>query len=99
MSVAEAQQKVSSKEFVDWMAYELIEPSEPKRSDIQAALICTIIANAHRAKGKAFTIEDFLLEFGKEEKETRRFPTAKELKLKMQSWLMSQRLMGGELKK
>ena len=91
----EAQRKISSSEFAEWRVFDSIDPGEPRRSDIQAALISMIIANAHRTKGRAFELEDFLLRFGEKE---RKFPTAKELKLKMQSWLTSQKLMGGKLK-
>ncbi len=85
MSVAEAQQRISSKEFAGWIAYERIEPSEPKRSDIQTALLATIIANSVRdpkKKPTPFKVEDFLLDF--ELKEVKPM-TVEELKAQMES--------------
>lgn len=40
MAVAEAQRKISSREFVEWLAIERIDgPGEPERSDLRMALV------------------------------------------------------------
>lgn len=46
------------------MAYEQVEPFGDRRGDIQAALICTVLANLWRdEKQQPYTLKNFLLEF------------------------------------
>lgn len=50
MSVARAQREISSREFAEWMAYDLIDPIGARRADYHAALIAASIFNARRTK-------------------------------------------------
>ncbi len=70
MSVAEAQEKIDSREYARWRAYERIRgPIGPSRDYLCAALICSVIANANRGKNaRAFTAHDFMPDFDKPEK-------------------------------
>ena len=61
MSVAEAQERISSREFIEWLEYEKIEPGEPRRSDWQTALLCVTFARLNGIK--TAKMEDFLLKF------------------------------------
>jgi hypothetical protein len=54
---------MSNDEFVDWMAFYQLQPFGPWRSDTQAALIASTMANANAKKGKSFAIDDFRLKF------------------------------------
>ena len=44
MSVRRAQEEISSREFIEWLAFDSIDPGEPVRSDMNAAMISSIIA-------------------------------------------------------
>jgi len=50
MSVAEAQERISSAEFTEWCAYDRIEPYGPERVDFLAAMICDTVAKAAGVK-------------------------------------------------
>ena len=61
MPVAEAQQRISSLELSEWMAYASLEPFEDVRADARTAFLMTMIANTNRAKGqRALQPKDFL---------------------------------------
>lgn len=48
-------------DFLEGMAYEQIEPFGDRRGDIQAALICQILANIHRSeKRQPYKLSTFL---------------------------------------
>jgi hypothetical protein len=49
-------------EFVDWLAYDRIEPFGLARADMQAGIIASVIVNALSKKGKSKP-SDFRLKF------------------------------------
>ena len=51
-TVAELQDRMPHREFVDWVALYQIEPWGDVRGDMQAALITGLLANVHRDKKK-----------------------------------------------
>ena len=65
MTVADLENRLSSSELTEWMAYEkMTGPLGRKRADIQAATVASAIANANRGKGgRKFTIEDFIPQY------------------------------------
>ncbi len=68
-SVAEAQERIDSQEFAEWMAYDRVDPFGEHRADLRAALVASVIANSNRGKNKsAFKLEDFMLDFSGEKK-------------------------------
>jgi len=88
MSVGQAQREISSSEFTEWVVFDSIEPGEPHRSDLRAAMQACVVANAHNTKkGRNYKLEDFLLKFDviKENKKKKRTPQ-KELRLKLETW-------------
>jgi Protein of unknown function (DUF4035) len=62
MTVAEAQGRISSREFTEWMAYYTLEPFGEARADLRAGEVAATIANVHRdpAKSRPFTAPDFM---------------------------------------
>ena len=64
-SVAEAQRKIDSHEFAEWLAYDRISPIGEERQDLNAGIISATIANAHAAKGRHFKAADFMPDFEK----------------------------------
>jgi hypothetical protein len=50
MSVRRAQREISSAEFSEWMAYDLIDPIGERRADIRAGIIAAAVANTRRRK-------------------------------------------------
>lgn len=76
---------MSSEEFAEWCAFDRMNPGEPERSDLQAAMIASVIANSNKGKkGKAFGLDDFMLKFKKDERIPR---TGQEVGVKLKSWL------------
>ena len=76
---------MSSAEFGEWLAYDLISPGYPERGDLQTAVVAMTVANAHKGKkGKAYVLSDFILKF---KNRTPAKKTAKEIKMKLVSWL------------
>ena len=59
----ELQNRMSSKEFGLWMAFNHICPGEPERGDYRHALVASTIANFNRKRKRPFEIKDFLLKF------------------------------------
>lgn len=49
-------------EFVEWMAYEQLEPFGDRRGDFQAGMICAATYNQHRTKpaDRVFNPTDFI---------------------------------------
>jgi hypothetical protein len=79
---------LTARQLTEWMAYESQEPFMDRRSDLQAASIACVIANVAAAQGrsrKRFTLEDFLLHYGKPRKKSAEAPA--------QSW-RDQKLLG-----
>jgi hypothetical protein len=63
MPVAELQQRMSSAEFEDWIAYDQVSPIGAKRLDHLAALIAATVANSNpwRKKGsKPIPVSSFV---------------------------------------
>lgn len=61
MSVAQAQQEVSSAEFNEWMAYYRIEPWGERMADIRMGMLASVIANVNRdPKQKPYKPGDFM---------------------------------------
>lgn len=67
MPVVEAQARISSAEFAEWMAYAQLEPFGQGREDTRAGVIASLIANANRDTDKRstpFGPEDFFPNLG-----------------------------------
>jgi hypothetical protein len=61
MPVAEAQRRVSSSEFVEWLAYDRISPWGPERGDVLAAMVAWTTASVgHSGKGRRPKLRDFI---------------------------------------
>lgn len=55
---------LSSSDLAELMAYDRIEPFGPRRDDLRAGIIASVIANANRSpNGKAFKPSDFMANF------------------------------------
>jgi hypothetical protein len=54
---------ISSEELTEWAAYFELDPFGSYRSDLQAALVSSTIANVHATKGHRFSPKDFMLRF------------------------------------
>jgi len=66
MGVAEAQQRISAREFAEWAAYYQLEPFGEARADLRAARVAWAAFNAQR--DKPVDEEHFLLRFGDQPK-------------------------------
>lgn len=62
-TVGELQERMSSREFAEWMAFAQVEPFGPEREDFRAALVAQTVANFSGRAKKALTIEDFMPKF------------------------------------
>jgi len=85
MSVRRTQEEISSREFIEWLAYDSIDPGEPVRSDMNAAMISSIIANVNRdpkKRARPYEPKDFMWDF---EGKVRTAP-AKTIKMKLELW-------------
>ena len=60
MTVAELDDRMTSREFAEWMVYFQIEPFGPARQDYHAALISTVVANSN---GNKMSPDDFIKPF------------------------------------
>lgn len=61
--------EMSFTDFLQWQAYDQIEPIGAVRGDWQAASICSMMANLtamYAGSKKRYRTKDFLLEFGEE---------------------------------
>lgn len=71
MSVNRAQLEITSAEFAEWMAYYNVEPFGEERADLRQAITTSVLANAHRGKGKApYKTTDFMPKFKGKVKQT-----------------------------
>jgi hypothetical protein len=52
---------MGSSELSEWRLFWEREPWGPYRDNFHAAMICSLIANAFRGKGKAVSYQDFML--------------------------------------
>ena len=66
MTVGELDDRMSSREFTEWMIYSQIEPFGPARLDYHAALISTVVANSN---GNKMSPDDFIKPFEIESRE------------------------------
>lgn len=66
--MAEAQARIDSAELTEWMAYFELEPFGEERSDFRNALLCSLIANVFRGKGRRAKPKDFMPRFDEEPK-------------------------------
>lgn len=69
MSLAEAQARISAREFAEWMAYYTLEPWGQERADLRAGIIASTVANANRDAKKRrqpFKPQDFMPAFDRE---------------------------------
>ena len=65
MPVAEAQARISSREFAEWMAYDRYHPIGPERLDLLAAMLAVTMVNLWRApKCPAVRLDTFLPRWG-----------------------------------
>lgn len=55
MPVAEAQARISSAEFAEWVAFAQLEPFGSSREDARAGVVAALIANANRDTEKRST--------------------------------------------
>ena len=65
-------ERMSSREFGEWMAFYSIEPFGEERSDLRAGVIASTIANANRdpkTRSKPFTPSEFMPSFEVEDED------------------------------
>ena len=63
MSVKRCRREVDSPEFVNWIAYNNIEPFGERRMDLRFAHACCLFASAHRKTGAPKPqLADFLID-------------------------------------
>lgn len=65
-TVAELKARLGHAEFTEWQAFYAIEPFGHARSDIQTALLASLVANAHRdtkKRPRPYGIRDFIPEY------------------------------------
>jgi hypothetical protein len=67
-TVAELQERMSSTEFSEWIAFYRLEPFGARRNDWGHAIVASVVYNMLKAKGsKDLTAEDFLPEFNEQD--------------------------------
>ena len=59
---------MSAREFGEWRALYGMEPFGGRRGDLQAAVVASTMANVMRGDHEAYELDDFLLDFEREEK-------------------------------
>ncbi len=64
LSVREAQARISSPEFAEWLAFNRLDPIGEERADARAALIALAVTRAAwSGKGRAPRFEDFMPDY------------------------------------
>jgi hypothetical protein len=64
MTVAELEERMTSKEFSEWMAYFAIEPFGEDRADLRMGILASVMANLWgKRKGRAWRPQDFIPRF------------------------------------
>lgn len=63
MSVAEAQAKISAREFAEWVAYCGIAPFGPERDDVRIGILGAGLGNLWIGKGRKLKHTDFMPKF------------------------------------
>lgn len=62
MTVAEAQHRIGSTEFAEWLAFYQLEPFGDERADLRAAIMPFLFATAFRKRGKTRpSMDDFMV--------------------------------------
>ena len=70
MTVAELEQRMSSAEIAEWIAYTSVEPNGDRRSDYQAAMIAAVMVNMWRGKGsRTAKMDDYIFKFWRPQKQ------------------------------
>lgn len=70
MSPDEVLDKHSSYRLSQWVAFLSLYPQGAVRGDLQAGIIASTVANAHRGKnGRRYKPDDFMPKFGSQQKE------------------------------
>lgn len=60
--MAEAQERVSPREFWEWVAFYRMDPWGEERADLRMGQLAAMTGNIHRKKGaRAFKASDFIL--------------------------------------
>jgi len=75
--------KCDSREYTLQMAYNEISPGGLERFDTLASLICCTMANMMRSKGRAFTMDDFKINWSPEISKSVGF---NDIKIKLMQW-------------
>ncbi len=82
MPVREAQSKIDSAEFSEWMAFHNIEQFTLSKTDHLLSTVCAILANVHRAKNsKVYKPSDFMPTVSNKPKRD----TASEMEIKLRA--------------
>ncbi len=95
MSVYEAQHRISSHEFAEWLAYDRYDPLGGFREDARAGTIAATIANCNRGKSqRAFTAADFMPKFEGQSMSRRQSPDEMAARMKLFADAHNARLKG-----
>jgi hypothetical protein len=63
-TVAELQERMERREFLEWLAFYRVEPFGHGRDDLHAAMVLAMLANIHRKEGASpMTVETFVPDF------------------------------------
>jgi hypothetical protein len=55
---------MDAREFSEWQAFYMLEPWGSERSDLQAGIVASVIANVNRSKhARSYTPHDFMPKF------------------------------------
>jgi hypothetical protein len=66
MTVAELEQRMTSREFSEWMAYFALEPFGEERADLRMGILASVMANLWgKRKGHPWRPQDFMPRFGR----------------------------------
>ena len=60
MTVAEMQERMTSREMSEWQAFDRIDPIGDERQDYGSALVAWMVASAFSGKGARPKLEDFM---------------------------------------
>jgi len=88
-TVAEAQSRISSREFAEWLAYDRLEPIGAVRDDWNAALVAQTVAGIFAGRGHRPRLADFVLRWDRGEQRS-----AEEIKAGLSTWLAKKRKKG-----
>lgn len=67
----EARARVDTHEFIEWIAFNEIDPWTPDRDDARSGIIAATVANAAPfRKGRGYKATDFMPNFGKNRRQS-----------------------------